>query len=236
MRVVNWNIERHAPHTWQAVSLMEEIAELTPDVICLTEAWRQSTEAFGGFSVSASGVAWSDQHPDEQKVLLWSHHPWREVRVVDELEITGSAVTAKTLFGGVETRFVGICIPYHFANPLGQEPRAKPWSQHERFLQDLRPLLAHWRNEGPVIVIGDFNRRVPRSWGPKRSYAMLESALREFEIPTSGIIKEVDDLTIDHIAFSGNFKVSRIIGRPAEAADGRRRSDHFGIVVDFQSQ
>lgn len=234
MRVVNWNIERRAPQSWQSVSLMEEIDELAPDVICLTEAWRQSAEPLGGFSISANGVAWSDQHPDERKVLLWSRQPWRNVQVVDGLEVTGSTVTGTTSFGETEVRFVGLCIPYHFANPLGQEPRAKLWSQHERFLQDLRPYLAQWREEGPVIVAGDFNRRIPRSWGPKRSYALLESAFHGYEIPTSGIIDEINDRTIDHVAFSANVKALRVIGRPAEAADGRRRSDHFGIVVDFE--
>ena len=146
MRIVNWNIERRGPSTWQAKSLLAEIAELGPDVVCLTEAWEASAEALGGHSISAAGAAWSAQHDSERKVLLWSKHPWHSVETINQLEATGSAITGLTLFGETQVRVIGLCVPYHFASPFGQEPRAKPWSQHERFLEDLSPLLRRWRD------------------------------------------------------------------------------------------
>ncbi len=182
------------------MSLIEEIAELVPDVICLTEAWKQSLESAGGYSISSHGVAWSNQHPDERKVLLWSREPWQDVQVVERLEKTGSAVTGLTNIGQRQIRFVGICIPYHFASPLGQEPREKPWHQHEEYLRHLKPLLEQWRNEGSVIVVGDYNRRIPYAWGPKRSYELLESALDGYSIATSGILPGVNEKSIDHVA------------------------------------
>ncbi|MFN7056462.1 endonuclease/exonuclease/phosphatase family protein [Hyphomonas sp.] len=56
MRIVNWNIERHAPSKWRAKSLLAEIAELDPDVLCLTEAWEESAAALGGHAISAPGA------------------------------------------------------------------------------------------------------------------------------------------------------------------------------------
>lgn len=234
MRIVNWNIERHAPQTWQAKSLLAEIERLEPDIVCLTEAWETSAELLGGCSISAPGAAWSAKVPGECKVLLWSKAPWRDVQIIDELEATGSAITAVTELAGVGIRFVGLCIPYHFASPLGQKPRAKPWRQHERFLEDLAPLLRGWREEGPVIVVGDYNRFIPRHWGPKRSYALLETALHGFDVVTAGDLPGVGKRAIDHIAVAGEFALSGVRGLPVEGPDGRNRSDHFGVVADLE--
>ncbi len=75
MRIVNWNIERHGPSTWQAKSLLAEIAELEPDLVCLTEAWEDSAAALRGHAISAPGAAWSTKHDSERKVLLWWKYP-----------------------------------------------------------------------------------------------------------------------------------------------------------------
>ncbi len=234
MRIVNWNIERHAPSTWQARSLLAEISQLNPDILCLTEAWETSTEQLGGFPISSTGVAWSDKDHEERKVLLWSQNVWRDVDVIEQLEAIGSGITGLTRLGETDVRVVGLCVPYHFASPIGLEPRAKPWTQHERFLEELAPLLRLWRKAGPVIVTGDFNRFIPRYWGPKRSYALLEAALDGYEVVTAGELAGVDKRAIDHIAFAGDFITTSVFGRPAEAEDGRRRSDHFGVVADFE--
>lgn len=234
MRIVNWNIERHAPSSWQSTSLLSEIGQLDPDIVCLTEAWETSAELLGGHSISAAGAEWSPKIPGECKVLLWSKSPWRDVQVIEELEATGSAITGIAEHEGKGIRFVGMCVPYHFASPFGLEPRAKPWSQHERFLEVLAPLLSRWRDESPVIVVGDYNRFIPRHWGPKRSYALLEAALDGFLIVTAGDLPGVGKRAIDHIAVAGDFVVSEVFGLPAESPDGRRRSDHFGVVADFE--
>ena len=123
--------------------------------------------------------------------MLWSKHPWQDVQAIHPLEATGSAITGLTLFGVMQVRVTGLCIPCHFASPFGQEPRAKPWRQHERFLEDLSPLLRRWRDEGPVIVLGDFNQFMPRVWGPKRSHQLMEDAFAGCGIVTSGEIQGV---------------------------------------------
>lgn len=233
MRIVNWNIERRGPATWQARSLIKEIIGLRPDLICLTEAWKTSLDDHKGHTISSSGVAWSPQNEDERKVVLWSKTPWSSASPVAELERAGSAVSGVTEIDGVSCRVVGVCIPYHFANPLGQLPKAKMWSEHNEFLRKLSPILQGWASEGPTIVVGDYNRRIPRIWGPKDSYALLEQALDGFELVTAGNIPGVDEQTIDHVAVSIAPGAQSVSGLPAEDEDGRRRSDHFGIVVDI---
>ncbi|MFN7055205.1 endonuclease/exonuclease/phosphatase family protein [Hyphomonas sp.] len=230
---MNWNIARHAPSSWQARSLLAEIQQLNPDLVCLTEAWNASAAPLGGYAISAPGVAWSDEHPDERKVVLWSQNSWGGIELIEQLETTGSAITGTTLFAGKLVRIVGVCIPYNFASPVSQETRAKPWTQHERFLEDLAPLLRRWRDQGPVIVLGDFNQFIPRVWGPKRSYELLEAAFAGYRIVTAGEIESVGARAIDHVAGAGDVQVIKVYGLPAELADGRKRSDHFGVVVDF---
>jgi hypothetical protein len=210
-----------------------EIAALKPDLVCLTEAWKQSLSELNGYSVSAPGAAWSAQDPNERKVLLWSRTPWESVEVVHELDSLGGCLTGLTTIGSGKVRIVGLCIPYQFASPLGQVPKAKQWEMHERFLSKLGPLLSKWSTERPMIVLGDFNRRMPRSWGPKKSYALLERVFERLNIVTTGLFDDVDDRTVDHVAVSGQFSPSRVTGLSAETPKGRKRSDHFGVLVDL---
>ena len=84
-----------------------------------------------------------------------------------------------------------------------------------------------------MTVLGDFNRRVPRSWGPKQSYEKLEDTFSGYQFATTGILDEINDRTIDHIAFAGSFEVKRVYGKSAHLPDGRRRSDHFGVVAEL---
>lgn len=212
---------------------MNKIASLEPDYVCLTEAWKQSLVDFSGHVISAAGIAWSPQHPDERKVVLWSRNPWADVEPIEQLEAIGSAITGTSEINGNVVRFVSVCIPYHFASPLEVEPRAKPWTEHERFLETLKPLLARWARDEPVIVLGYFNRRVPRSWGLKKSYEKLDDAFSGFQFATTGYLDEINDRRIDHIAFAGSFEVKRTYGKSAYLPDGRSLSDHFVVVAEF---
>lgn len=214
---------------------MEEIAGLLPDLICLSEAWGQSLESFGGHLLDAKGVSWSAQDADERKVLLWSSAPWTDVDQMEAASEFGGAISGCTQIRDLIVRVVGVCIPYHMASPFGQAPAMPPWEQHERFLQALAPYLCRWRQEGPVIVMGDFNRKIPRAKRtPRRSFEMLEDAFREYQIATEGTIEPLGAQTIDHVAFAGTFDVARVEGRSAVSPDGMVRSDHFGVVVDFE--
>lgn len=233
MRIVNWNIARHPPHSWQSKSLIEEIGSLSPNLICLTEAWQNSLDRFGGYTISSRGVPWSLQDTEERRVLLWSPSPWTEIDNVDDLEAVGSAVVARTKLAGKDVRIVGLCIPYPFASPFGQTPKAPQWRMHEQFVELLKPRLQKWTAEGPTIIVGDFNRRIPRAWGSKRAYEKLIEALGGLALPTAGLVHGLEEQIIDHIAFTGHFSANSVFGRSAVLEDGRERSDHHGVIVDF---
>lgn len=234
MRLVNWNIERNGPQTREAVSLLEEIRALSPDLVCLTEAWTTSLDTFGGHTLSAKGVAWGRQAEDERKVVLWSPRPWIDIDTMEEVCRFGGAVSGRTELGGQLVRIVGICIPYHMASPFGQVPKEAPWRQHELFLGALDLFLRRLGKSEPVIVLGDFNRKIPRAGRtPRKSFEMLEDAFRGYEIATTGVLEPLESQTVDHAAFAGAFDIMGVKGRPATTPEGLVRSDHFGVVVDF---
>ena len=71
------------------------------------------------------------------------------------------------------------------------------------------------------------------TFGTKKSYAMLEAAFEGYSIVTQGLIDGVNDRTIDHLAYSGQFRVLAVRGIPAASKEGEARSDHFGVVTDL---
>ena len=215
------------------MSLLEEIKRLSPDLICLTEAWKDSLDRFGGHIIASCGAPWSPQDADERRVLLWSPAPWTQVEHTSDFEKIGSLATGWTRIAGKEVRVVGVCIPYPFASPFEQSPRAPQWRMHERFVEQLMPRLRNWSAEGPLIVVGDFNRRIPRAWGSKRAYQLLIDALGDLSLATAGPVSGLEDQVIDHVAFNNHLRTINVFGRTAASDDGRERSDHPGIVVDF---
>lgn len=235
VRLVNWNIHRQKPGSVKAESLVSEIRTLGPDLICLTEAWETSLDSLGGHTLSVPGIAWSKKAPGERKVLLWAPRPWICGGPVEELEAIGSGVSGWTEIGGARVRIVGLCIPYRAANPYLHRPKLESWVQHGRFVAAVAPLLKRWRREGPVIVVGDYNRKMPRvGTAGVAEYTALEDAFGEYDVATRGKLPGMGLQTVDHVAFAGNFRVTQIEGRSSVTPEGLVRSDHFGVVVDFE--
>ena len=210
------------------------MSSLNPDVVCLTEAYEDSLNELGGHSISIPGVTWSPTKEGERKVVLWSKNPWVEVDGEGNVETqSGAYLSAVTETGLGLIRFVGICMPYHMAAPIGVSPKPKMWSQHLIFLDGLAKLLPKGENSPPTILLGDFNQRIPRVWTPKKVYQALLKVIDGYEVATEGKIKSVGELTIDHIVHSKDFKATRITSIDNYSSDGSRLSDHFGIYAEL---
>jgi endonuclease/exonuclease/phosphatase family metal-dependent hydrolase len=233
MRVLTWNFERKPPASWQAGIMVDRIAALQPDIVCLTEAYDRSLEALGGSALSTEGVVWSASRPGERKVVLWSRRPWLAVDEVDEAATSAGAclsVLADTESGPV--RVIGVCLPYHFASPVGLSPKARPWAQQIRFLEGLGIVLRSFRDSYPTIVLGDYNQYLPRIWGSKAASAALHEAFDGFLFPTSGFAHE-GRAAIDHIAHTPDLSSSDRCALSPFTTDRRRLSDHFGVSLDI---
>lgn len=229
-KIVTWNIERQAPGSRKAKIMLERIAALSPDIVCLTEGFEGSTAILGGFEISVSGVSWADEAPTERKVVLWSKHPWAEIAGdLHERLQSGAYLEAASLTPIGRIRFLGVCIPYHFASPAGVLPKARPWSEQLRFIGGLRSATTGMPDQ-TTVVLGDFNQYFPRIWGSKAASAVLIEALGDFQICTAGPIPGVDHPAIDHIALSPDLEAISVTG--IDEHDGQRLlSDHFGLSV-----
>ncbi|MER9456575.1 endonuclease/exonuclease/phosphatase family protein [Mesorhizobium sp. M0478] len=229
---VTWNVERKNPSSRQALTMVERIAALSPDVVCLTEAFEGSTAELGGFVISVKGVSWSREVALERKVVLWSRNPWTYVDPLGNQELqTGGFIAATTRTPLGDIRVLGVCIPYHLASPMGVVPRCPAWSQQILFLEGLKHVVASKSAELPMVVLGDYNQFVPRIWGPKAASLALSEALKGLSICTGGQINGVDRPAIDHIALSPELQSLSVWGIDEHDGDGRKMSDHFGVAV-----
>ena len=231
-RLVNWNIARHAPESKQARSLLSEVKRLDPDIACFTEAHATSFESMDGHIISAMGKLWTGGKPDERKVYLFSRHKWHDVEIPTGLNAIGGLVSGETTFAGQRYWVIGVCIPYHMAGRGSVGFRL--WKQHEQFVAGLATYLTERRFSLPTIIIGDFNRKIPRQWGGEQSYRFLIDSLEGYAVHTTGPITPLDKYTVDHIATSSELECSGVQALPATNAEGLRRSDHFGVVAEFK--
>ncbi|MBU6373232.1 MAG: endonuclease/exonuclease/phosphatase family protein [Alphaproteobacteria bacterium] len=235
MIIANWNFERRGPQTRKAQIMMERLADARPDLVCLTEAYEGSTQAFGGCEVSVRGVVWSKAKGGERKVVLWSPAPWRDVDLAGPPGCAaGAYLSGVTRVAGQDVVVIGVCIPYAFASPLGLEPRAKPWTQHIAFLHGLQLAIAERPRGMPCIVMGDYNQFVPRTWGSKAAAAALQAALADLKVGTAGPMPSVDRPAIDHIAHSAHLTCESVVTLSNIGPQGERLSDHYGVVGRFR--
>ena len=234
MRLVNWNIERRGPQTWQAASLVSEIGSLNPDLVFLTEAHHDSLDALAGHSLSHRGYDSGRKKDSERLVLMWSRSGWEELPLPVAVQEAGGALFGRTEIEGVGVYCLAICIPWHMCPSVKTDGKTVPWAQHVRFLRELAPVLSAIRQRHyPLIVAGDFNRRIPRAWGPIEAYDRLAATFSDMQIITEGPLAPLNEKTIDHVAFSGGISSTSVRSLDARAETGRPRSDHFGVLVDF---
>ena len=232
-RLVNWNIERRAAHSWQVKSLIAEIAVYQPELVCLTEAHEDTLAAFGGHVMSDIGYRAAHKKPSERLVVLWSKARWEPLPIPQDLRAAGGIVAGRTDLAGHEVLCVGLCIPYHMAKRAG-ETRTRPWHHHKIFLKHLKPWLETLPDQGPVVVMGDFNQRIPRKYGSREAHAALLDSFTPFQFITAGALAPLDENTIDHIVLSGPLIANKVEARSRFAPDGRARSDHFGVFAEIE--
>jgi hypothetical protein len=234
MRLITWNLGRHAPDTAQSRLMLERIAAEAPQVVCLTHAYASTPAPLGGHVISDTGASWGKEADGEVKVALVSQAPWSDVMKFGALSDTGAAVSGVTETDLGPIRFVGICTPHHFASPGGVLPRPPLWSLHISYVQALQPALKDIDRTHPVVVVGDFNQSLPLVWGDWAAHHALMKALHGFHVATEGAIPGANEPTTSHVALSRGLRPSRIRGLSRFDADGVAVSDHYGVAADIE--
>ena len=233
MRIVNWNIEWARP-TFNRGNLIDTIIkQKQPDLVCFTEAYEDHFK--DGHTICSTEDYGYPIKPGRRKVLLWSDAPWTAIDAIGHPELpSGRFVSGITSGPTDQLRIVGVCIPWaaaHVSNGRGDRQR---WEDHLVYLKHLRAMIRSYldRDELPLIVIGDFNQRIPRSRSPENVYVALKTALGQLTIATENVRDEEGHLAIDHIAHSENLTASRL--KTISKRQGQTIvSDHFGIECEL---
>ncbi len=229
LSIVNWNVEWRPSYSSAAETLRQRIFEQTPDVICLTESHRDFLPASGHLVEAEADYGYSI-HKGRRKVLLWSKQPWSGVDAVGHAELpTGRFIrgTTETAIGPIDV--VGVCIPWSGAHVSSGRRDRKRWEDHLRFLNALAQVIPD--HPSRLLVVGDYNQKVPRTIAPVAAYRALDKAvLSRLRLITMGTIEPAQGQLIDHIAISPDLKALSV--KSLSNMDGERRlSDHLGVAA-----
>ena len=128
---------------------------------------------------------------------------------------------------------VGICIPWFGCRTearRGPERKAR-WEDHEQYLAGLTEHLGRVV-ANRLIVMGDFNQIIGQG---SRAPVRLRAALRAAFPPGMTIVTSElafrGRKSIDHFVLSADL-AAESVDAVSNEHDGRRLSDHFGVVVD----
>ena len=237
LRVANWNVEWATPRSRRTVEILSRISRHSPEVVCLTETHVDLLSQPGHTICSRPDHGYTIRE-DRRKVILWSREPWDQVdRVGSDTMPPGRFVSGVTRTSVGEVAVIGVCIPWfgsrtEASRTVGRKMR---WEDHQQYLTGLAEVLAGGQARR-LIVMGDFNQAIgPDSRAPQELQLALRRAFPpSMRIATSELAFQ-ERRSIDHIALSADWVVSRldVIGNMHE---GRKLSDHFGIVAHLSVQ
>ena len=170
--------------------------------------------------------------------FLRENQPWDQVdRVGSDTMPPGRFVSGVTRTSVGEVAVIGVCIPWfgsrtEASRTVGRKMR---WEDHQQYLTGLAEVLAGGQARR-LIVMGDFNQAIgPDSRAPHELQLALRRAFPPSRRIATSELAFQERRSIDHIALSADWVVSRldVIGNIHE---GRKLSDHFGIVAHLSVQ
>lgn len=229
-RVLTWNLERKVIGSNKAKAAVDYLFSQSPDVMAVSETHTN-------FPLEGGHVVWARPPfgrfaETERKILIWSRRPWRDIDDLGLPELPeGRFISAVTDTENGPIRFVGVCIPYHMADVIYCHKNRAPWEQHKRYLEMLPKILDRYSE--PIIIVGDFNQRIPRiKNGNKVAAELLEKTFENFNIVSRDIPKGCDKQGLDHIALGQGIQPTKIWGWP-KTLNGQVLTDHDGSGCDI---
>lgn len=229
LRVINWNVEWKKITSDKGKVIKQLIDELRPHVVCLTEA---HTDFFtdGHVVYSDADFGFVHNQPTRRKVVLWSASPWTDIDYGVAGLPPGRFVGATTSTPLGEIRFLGVCIPWKDAHVRGG--KRKQWEDHRRYLDEL-PKVRGFGNQQRLILLGDFNQRIPRTRAPESVYEQLRTVISPFQIATEGEIEHAPSQAIDHVCHTSDLRATSISILSNDDPQLGKLADHFGFCIDF---
>jgi len=233
--VVVWNIQFKTRASWQGREIRTRIAACEPDIVCITEGHPDFLDL--PHRVEAIADHGYPNADDRRKVLLWSRERWAGIDQTGDIALpTGRYISAQTSTALGEVAVHGLCIPWRDAHVRTGRRDSAPWTEHVRYLRGLARILATTREMQRVVVLGDYNQRLPRRHAPERVHAEFIAAFPPtLRCATTGVIAPLGRRSIDHLHHGSDLAVVSVKGLCDTDADGRLLSDHFGIHVELRA-
>ena len=236
LRLVNWNVEWATPGSQRTPDILSRIHEHAPDVVCLTETHEELLSQDGHTICSQPDYGYPIKE-GRRKVLLWSREPWTQVNDLGIASMpSGRFVSGVTQTSVGEVTVIGICIPWFGSRTEARRGsnRKMRWEDHEQYLAGLTEVLGQ-SSAKRLIVMGDFNQRIgPSSSASRKLQSALQSAIPPRMTIATAAIGFQGRRSIDHIVLSDDL-AAESIGVISNIHDGRKLSDHFGVVAEVSA-
>jgi hypothetical protein len=232
VKIAVWNVEWARAGSPRGERVVERLAALGADVLCVAEGEAALLPAGGHVATSRADYGYPLVE-GRRKTLLWSREPWRDVDDVGDARLPSGryvAGTTDTPLG--EVRVVGVCVPWRDAHVrTGRRDRAG-WEDHLTYLKHLGPLLRHEAAAHErLVVMGDYNQRIPRKGAPVRVAQALDEAFAGLTVVTACAECEGRAL-VDHIAVGAGLRGIEVRTLPRRDGSGRL-SDHDTVIADL---
>ena len=226
IRIATWNVEWATPETKAGKRIQQIIKQIDQDIFVLTEGCKELMPE--GF-VLDGGTDWGYESEDKRrrKVLLWSRYPLVEPFQGEGFQLPEGRFIAATVQHPVgDLRIYGVCIPWKDAHVRSGRKDRAPWEDHSTYLEGLRQLVE--QSKSPLVVLGDFNQRIPRVSQPVLVAEQLSRCMHGLQVCTA---LPLEKPLIDHIAVSPELVVTKVEVIPDHDQEGRL-SDHRGVIAD----
>ena len=228
IRVATWNVEWATPETKAGKRIQQIINQIDADIFVLTEGCKELMS--DGFLLDG-GTDWGYESGDKRrrKVLLWSRYPLVYLFQGEGFQLPEGRFIAATVQHPVgDIRIYGVCIPWKDAHVRTGRKDRTPWEDHSTYLEGLRQLVE--QEKSPLVVLGDFNQRIPRVSQPVLVAEQLSRCMNGLQVCTA---LPLDKPLIDHIAISNQFSFSNVEIIPDRDEHGKL-SDHRGVVTEIE--
>ncbi len=237
LKLVNWNVEWVTPRSPRRDEVLHRIHGHAPEIVCLTETHDGLLSQDGHTICSQPDYGYAIRE-GRRKVLLWSRQPWEQV---DDVGIgsmpPGRFVSGVTQTSVGEVTVIGVCIPWFGSRTEAKrtQERKMQWEDHEQYLTGLTEVLGQ-ASARRLIVMGDFNQRIgPDSRARRELRLALQSAFPPAMMIATSALGFRGRRAIDHIVLSEDL-TAESLGVISNIYDGRKLSDHFGVVADLSAR
>jgi len=227
IRIATWNVEWATPETKAGKRIQRIIEQIDADIFVLTEGCKELMPE--GF-VLDGGTDWGYESEDKRrrKVLLWSRYPLVDPSQGKGFHLPEGRFIAATVRHPIgDIRIYGVCIPWKDAHVRTGRKDRTPWEDHSTYLEGLRQLVE--QPKSPLVVLGDFNQRIPRVSQPVLVAEQLSRCMDGLQVCTA---LPLDKPLIDHIAVSQELVSTKVEVIPDHDSEGRL-SDHRGVIAEF---